>query len=110
MNRRRHNNARYSRHYNRGYAYTLGRREAHWKMNVRQRRMRFLRRILTGREAIILYVIMAMLALALALPVWEGLIPVSSALLVFFPLVLLIYLGQRFGYYVVEALSFFMFS
>lgn len=44
MTKRYHQNHRC--HYDRGYQYTLGRRDAHWKADRRQRRARYLLRVL----------------------------------------------------------------
>ncbi len=98
---------RNSRHYQRGYGYTLGRREAHWEMDVRRRRIQFLRRILCSSEAIILYFLMILVGAFLAMFWWEGIVTLPVVLLIYFPLVFAGYLLLRFSEILIKALSFF---
>lgn len=107
---RRYGSGRNSSHYGRGYAYTSGRRDAHWHANVRQRRVRYLRGLICGPAGRSMLAAMTFVAVMLGLMTWQGVIPLSTAVAAFLPAALSTFLVWKLASFLVRVLSYFMFT
>ena len=107
---RRYGSASYSSHYDRGYAYTLGRRDAHWRADMRQRRVRYIRGLICGPAGRSMLLVMIVVAMMLSLMAWQGVIPLSTAVIAFVPAVIVVGLLLKAVFFLVEVLSFLGFT